>query len=196
MCLNGCSWFSFQLLGLSVRLKNPLNPVCVWHCVLDCEQRLFVLISLEHPDIFLMNCFPTLSQFFDLLSWTLWLLNTCAELWASKLDTVFHIPFSISTLKDCVHSFSRTSYPNACSTENPLVSPRVLCRFSGALASVVSACWSLCWLCWFPEQSNPPCTAGSVSSSFSHFSNLILSANFVSNDFLFSCISGIKHKEE
>lgn len=66
------------------------------------------------------NSFVILPSFFF---WTLWLLNICLELWASKLDTVFHIPFSISTFRDCFHSFSRTSYPNACSAENPLVSP-------------------------------------------------------------------------
>lgn len=128
MCLNGCSWL-FPALGSVCQTEEPSkSSLCLTLCLGLWAEFSNLLNTLT---LFSWIVFSNTSPlwFFDLLSWTLWLLNTCVELWTSKLDTVFHIPFSISTLKDCVRSFGRTSHPNHAQLKNPwfLPSPLQIC---------------------------------------------------------------------
>lgn len=184
-----CVWMDapdcFQLLGLFVRLKNPLNPVCVWHCVLDCEQRLFVLKSLEHSDIVLMNCVFQHKSFMILWSFVLNSLTTEYLCWTVDIKAGHSIshPIQYFHIKGLCSFIWQNISPKSCSAEKPLVSPQ---SFADLLVPL--PVWSLpagvCVSC-AGSQSNPiPPVLQALSPHHSATSLIfILSANFISNDF-------------
>lgn len=127
--------------------------------VLDCEQRLFVLKSLEHPEPFLMNCIFQLFHdsfifFPELFDYSVSVLNCGHQSWTQYFTS--HSVFAHSRT-EFIHLAEHFIQMHV-QLKIPWFPP-VLFRFSSALSSVVSICWSLCcWLCWFPKQSSPPRT--------------------------------------
>lgn len=136
----------FPVLGSVCQTEEPSkSSLCLTLC-LGCEQRLFVLKSLEHPEPFLMNCVFQLFHdsfifFPELFDYSISVLSCGHQSWTQYFTSHSVFPHSRIAFIHLAEYLTQKQVQ----MKTPWFPPDLF-RFASALNSVVSVCWSLCWL--------------------------------------------------